>query len=69
VLKFKGEFEKHCYLMGEAITRSSVQMFSMFLLRSRIYQDIIYEHHYKLIQVGFKNSVNQIHEEGWGGGA
>jgi len=38
----------------------------MFLWCSRIDQYIIYEYNYKLVQVGLKDPVHNVHKRCWG---
>jgi hypothetical protein len=37
----------------------------MLLLILGIYEDIINEHHYKLVKVVHEHTVHQVHEESW----
>jgi hypothetical protein len=38
------------------------QMFSVVFLIFRIYQDVINKYHHKLIQLGHKHRIHQVHE-------
>ena len=40
----------------------SSQLVSMLLLILRIDKDVIYEHHYELVQIRYENPVHKIHE-------
>ena len=41
------------------------QVLFMFLLITRIYQDVIQEHNHKPIQKGAKDSIHEAHEYSW----
>jgi len=41
------------------------QMLCILLLRLRLHQDIIYEHHHKLIQIRMENSIHVFHKYVW----
>jgi hypothetical protein len=40
-------------------------MLLVLFLILRIYEDIIDEHHYKLIQIVHEHTIHQVHEESW----
>ena len=40
-------------------------MFCMLLLILGVNEDVIYEHHHKLVQIGAENPVDIIHEDRW----
>jgi len=37
----------------------------MLLFILRVVEDVIYEHHHKLIQIGAENAVHVLHEDYW----
>ena len=41
------------------------QMLYMVLIRLRIHQDIVYEHHHKLIQIRMEISIHVFHKYSW----
>jgi hypothetical protein len=41
------------------------QVIYMLLLTLRIYENIIHEHHHKLIKIIHEHTVHKIHEERW----
>jgi hypothetical protein len=40
-------------------------MLFVLLLNLRIYEDIIDEHHYELVEIVHEHTIHQVHEERW----